>query len=242
MVYFASSDTGRIRQLNEDFCFATAKPIGCLPNLFVVCDGMGGHNAGEYASEFTIRRMLEELRSIEPIDPFDAFSRSIAAANHMVHQTSVKDIDKTGMGTTLVCATIVNKVLFVANVGDSRLYVRDDKGFRQVTRDHSYVEEMVRKGILNRSEARHHRDRNKITRAIGVFEDVQIDYFDLDVTDHMQILLCTDGLTSMLEDQEIDRLISTGGDVQVKVERLIRAANVHGGKDNITVILVDTGE
>ncbi len=239
MIYFAASDTGRVREQNEDFSFATDRPIGRLDNLFVVCDGMGGHNAGEFASEGAVRRMINTIRTSRRIDPYDILSDSIEAANREIHERSVDDPAKAGMGTTLVAATVRGKTLYVANVGDSRLYVHDRRGLLQVTKDHSYVEEMVRKGLLSPEEARFHRDRNKITRAVGVLDEVRIDFFDIEVSYGTQILLCSDGLTGMLLDEQIERILSTGVDVKSRGETLIRMANEKGGRDNITVVLVE---
>lgn len=240
MVYFAASDTGRVREQNEDFSFATDQPVGGLDNLFVVCDGMGGHNAGEYASEGAVRLMLDAVRvSTRAADPYEVLGRSIEAANREIHRRSVDDPSKAGMGTTLVAATIQSGVLYAANVGDSRLYVHDRRELSQVTRDHSYVEEMVRKGLLSPEEARYHRDRNKITRAVGVLDEVRIDFFDVEVTSGTQILLCSDGLTGMLEDGQIAGVLSSGVDVRERGETLIRMANENGGRDNITVVLVE---
>ena len=239
MNYYTASDTGRIRAQNEDFCFASDHPVGILQNLFIVCDGMGGHNAGEYASESAVRLMLQQIRTTKKAyDPYDALGQGIEAANRTIHQRSIDDPTKAGMGTTLVAATVFQQKLYAANVGDSRLYLYEGTTFRQVTRDHSYVAEMVRKGLINREEARHHRDRNKITRAVGVLDEVRVDFFDAEVAEGTQILLCTDGLTGMLHDEEIAGVLSTDNDVRHKSETLVRMANEKGGKDNITVVLI----
>ena len=239
MHYYATSDTGRIREQNEDFCFASDRPVGRLNNLFIVCDGMGGHNAGEYASEGAVSLMVREIERNNTIDPYDALGQGIEAANRAIHKRSIDDPAKAGMGTTLVAATIYSEKLYVANVGDSRLYMYGDNGLIQVTRDHSYVEEMVRKGLITRDEARVHRDRNKITRAVGVLENVRIDYFDVPIKPGMQILLCTDGLTGMLSDAQIDKVLAGTDPVQDKALTLIRMANDSGGNDNITVVLIE---
>lgn len=240
MIFYTASDTGRIRTQNEDFCYASDEKLGILNNLFVVCDGMGGHNAGEYASEGAVRMMTDAIsEAVNAFDPYDALSTGIEAANRAIHQRSVDDPSKAGMGTTLVAATIYGEDLYIANVGDSRLYIFESGSLRQITRDHSYVEEMVRKGLINREEARHHRDRNKITRAIGVLNDVRIDFFDTPVTEGMQILMCTDGLTGMMHDEEIAGVLQSPNDVRQKAETLIRMANEKGGTDNVTVILIE---
>ena len=225
--------------MNEDFCFASLKPIGGLNNLFVVCDGMGGHNAGEYASSIAVAQMLSAARKSTPGRPFEILGEGIREANEAIYQRAMREPDKAGMGTTLVAATIYGSTLYVVNVGDSRLYVQNNTDFWQVTRDHSYVAEMVRKGLLDKREARFHRDRNKITRAVGVLASVRPDYFDLELSSGMQVLLCTDGLTGMLYDEEIFDIICHPSDTQHKVNALIHQANERGGRDNITAILIE---
>ena len=239
MEYYAKSDTGRVRQMNEDFCFATDKPVGPLENLFVVCDGMGGHRAGEYASSLAVKKMITSISGMTSMDPFEVLSNGIEEANRAIYRQSVTEEDKAGMGTTVVAATFQDDTIFLDNVGDSRLYAQNDTEFWQVTRDHSYVEERVRKGILDRKEARFHRDRNKITRAVGVMKDVRIDFFDLDAIRGMRFLLCSDGLSSVLFDEEIAGIIGSGMPVRSRVEELIRQANERGGPDNITAVLIE---
>ena len=142
------------------------------------------------------------------------------------------------MGTTIVAAACLGKYLQVANVGDSRLYIVGDE-IRQITRDHSLVEEMVRMGGLGREEARNHPDKNIITRAIGARDTIEIDFFHEELKSGDIVLMCSDGLTNMLEDEEIKSILQGEGAMEEKVKRLIGAANENGGKDNITVILVD---
>ena len=142
------------------------------------------------------------------------------------------------MGTTVVAATCLGMHLQVANVGDSRLYVVNE-GIRQITRDHSLVEEMVRMGGINREAARNHPDKNIITRAIGANDTVEADFFTVELTAGDIVLLCSDGLTNMLEDQEIQEILGGYGELPEKAQRLIETANAHGGKDNIAVILIE---
>ena len=159
-------------------------------------------------------------------------------ANRRVYEKSREDENLAGMGTTVVVAVIEGRYLYVANVGDSRLYlIRDD--IRQITKDHSLVEEMVRSGKLKKEEARNHPNKNVITRAVGVEREVNIDFFDLRVRKGDKILLCSDGLSNMLEDSEICAIVKSGGDVEERARKLITAANQNGGKDNISVVLVE---
>ena len=146
--------------------------------------------------------------------------------------------DHEGMGTTLVVATVIGDTLYVANVGDSRLYVIDDS-ISQITRDHSLVEEMVRAGELEASEARSHPMKNKITRAIGGDYDIRVDFFDMKLNPDDRILMCTDGLTNMVEDEDIRMIVDGSPDVVSAVQRLIDRANANGGYDNIGIVLVE---
>ncbi len=225
--------------MNEDYCFASDAPIGALPNLFMVADGMGGHNAGEYASEFAIRLVLDEIRTHKIADPVEAMRQAIALANKALFHRAASDPAKEGMGTTFVAATIIDGKLYVANVGDSRLYVVYPGNLMQVTLDHSFVEEMVRNGIITRSEALLRKDRNKITRAVGVIEQVEPDFFEVELNKGAKVLLCTDGLTNMVDNEKILAVLNGGGDVEEKTTKLVEAANLNGGRDNISVIVVD---
>ncbi len=238
MQYFAQTDKGHVRQVNEDYFYGSSSPVGALPNLFIVCDGMGGHNAGEYASSIAAQQMLIAVSSIRSGDPFTILDRGVLEANRVIYERASEDPEKTGMGTTMVVATIVDSVLYVANVGDSRLYVHDGEKFYQVTRDHSYVAEMVRKGVIRKEEARFHRDRNKITRAVGVLQEVRTDFFDVELNKDSQVLMCTDGLTGMLYDDEIAQILSDYKEPKDKVAQLIDQANERGGRDNITAVLI----
>ena len=185
MEYFSKTDIGRKREVNQDYVFATDQPIGNIPNLLIVADGMGGHE---------------------------------------------------GMGTTLVVATVIEHTLYFANVGDSRLYVIGDE-IKQLSKDHSLVEEMVRLGGINEDEAKHHPDKNIITRAIGAKLDVEIDFFEYRIVEGDIILMCTDGLSNMVEDEDVFRIIRGSRDLPEAVQGLIDQANLNGGKDNIGIVL-----
>ena len=143
------------------------------------------------------------------------------------------------MGTTLVAATIEGNRMRVANVGDSRLYVVGSRKINQITRDHSYVEEMVRMGEIRRDQARSHPDKNIITRAVGAEENIAVDFFDVTLQPGDIVLMCSDGLTNMIEDEEIRMILQGKRDLVEKAESLVNAANNNGGKDNIAVVLID---
>lgn len=232
------TDTGRKRELNEDYIYACENPVGNLPNLFIVADGMGGHNAGDYASDFTVNTMVEEITASFEKNPSIIFQKAINVANQKLREIASKDTSKRGMGTTVVAATCMGRYLQVANVGDSRLYVVNDT-IKQITTDHSYVEEMIRRGSLQRENARSNPNKNIITRAVGAKNDIQADIYVVELKPGDLLLMCSDGLSNMLEDEEMRMIIKRQRDIVEMVEELVKAANENGGKDNISVILID---
>ncbi len=238
MKTFAITDVGQKRSINQDSVYTSELPVGNLPNLFMVADGMGGHQAGDVASRSTIEQIVAHISSDPEHNPVKILRSAIEKANEKLLHMAQSDEGLLGMGTTLVAASIVDDCLYVANVGDSRLYLINN-GITQVTKDHSLVEEMVRSGAIERSEARFHPKKNIITRAIGVKEQVMIDFFDEKLDPGDTVLLCSDGLTNMVDDEEIRILISQQTDVAGKAETLIDAANQNGGKDNITVVVIE---
>ena len=235
---FSVTDIGRKRKLNQDFVYSSDEPVGNLKNVYIVADGMGGHQAGDYASKCTVETMVREIRGCFEQIPIRILSRAIRIANDQVRRKAREDESLYGMGTTVVAATFLGRYLQVANVGDSRLYIINEE-VRQITRDHSLVEEMVRMGGLDRETARNHPDKNIITRAIGARDTIEIDFFHEELKSGDLVLMCSDGLTNMLEDEEIGRILKTPGTIEEKAERLIDAANQNGGRDNIAVILID---
>mgnify|MGYP001137831488 FL=1 len=235
---FSVTDIGRKRKLNQDFVYSSDEAVGNLKNVYIVADGMGGHQAGDYASKCTVETMVREIKGCFEQSPIRILSRAIRIANDQVRRKAREDESLYGMGTTVVAATVLGKYLQVANVGDSRLYIINEE-VRQITRDHSLVEEMVRMGGLDREAARNHPDKNIITRAIGARDTIEIDFFHEELKSGDLILMCSDGLTNMLEDEEIGRILKTPDTIEERAERLIDAANQNGGRDNIAVILID---
>lgn len=235
---YATTDIGRKRQLNQDFIYLSEVPVGNLPNVFIVADGMGGHNAGDYASRYAVETVVEEIEISFEKNPVKILGRAIERANKMIRQRAREDISYSGMGTTMVIATCIGRYLEVANVGDSRLYVVNDR-IRQITQDHSLVEEMVRMGGIDRASARNHPDKNIITRAIGARDHVEADFFNLELQAGDMVLLCSDGLTNMMDDEAIHRVLKSGRSLEDRVEELVRVANQNGGKDNISVIVIE---
>lgn len=244
MKTFSVTDVGQRRKMNQDYVFASEYPVGSLPNLFIVADGMGGHKAGDYASRFVTNTVKELIENSDETDPIHLIESAIQKSNVLLREEAVKREELWGMGTTIVVTTIIDGTAFTANVGDSRLYLIGDAGMKQITQDHSLVEEMVRLGQLTKEEARMHPDKNIITRAIGASKTVQVDFFEFDLAQGDKILMCSDGLTNMVEDPEIEAIVQNGAPIGERATQLINAANDHGGKDNIAVILVepDTNE
>ncbi len=235
---FSITDIGKKRKENQDYIYTRESTIGNLPNVFIVADGMGGHRAGDYASKVTVETMIAEIENSFEKNPVLIFRKAIEAANEQIRRKAREEAELEGMGTTVVAATCMGKYLQVANVGDSRLYIVNQE-IKQITRDHSLVEEMVRMGGIGREEARNHPDKNIITRAVGAGDTVEPDFFTVELKQGDIVLMCSDGLTNMLEDEEI-RMIMTGArDIVEKACMLVKAANDHGGKDNISVILIE---
>ena len=239
MRIYSATDVGQKRKMNQDYVFASADPVGNLPNLFVVADGMGGHNAGDYASSHAVGIVVEEIREDADFNPVKVIRHAIESANTEIITQAQKDEKLRGMGTTMVAATIVGHYAYVANVGDSRLYVAGEQ-IQQITKDHSLVQEMVRMGELNAEEARNHPDKNIITRALGAERTVDVDFFDLKLEPGNVVLMCSDGLSNMVEDDRIGEIISdTDRDLQERGQALISEANRNGGKDNIAIVLIE---
>ena len=232
-------DVGRCRDINQDYIFLSEEPMGNLPNLFLVADGMGGHRAGDLASEYTVSRVCEAVtKSMQKI-PFQILKGAFQYANQKLIEKAGESPAYTGMGTTLVAVTVQDDTAYVANVGDSRLY-KIGGTIEQITEDHSLVEEMVRMGEISKEEARNHPEKNIITRAIGVSETVEPDYFDTKLEKGECLLLCSDGLSNMLEDAQIKEILDRRTDLRSGAEELVREANRNGGKDNIAVVLIES--
>ena len=238
MKSFSITDVGMVRQVNQDYVFTTDNPIGPLSNLFVVADGMGGHQAGDYASKFTVEVLKREISQSDEEDHEKLLVSAIKVANRELIKTADSDPNLKGMGTTIVASTIQNQMMYFANVGDSRLYLIN-QGIMQLSKDHSLVEEMVRLGGIKPEEAKTHPDKNIITRAIGAKEKVQVDFYEHRLKKGDIILMCTDGLSNMVEDDEIFHIVQGGRDIVESATSLVEAAKENGGTDNIGVVLVN---
>lgn len=240
MKSYSLTDVGVVRKVNQDYVYTSDKPVGHLPNLFVVADGMGGHRAGDYASKYTVEVLERELKRSDEEDVERALIQAVKVANHELIREAGTDEHLKGMGTTIVVATIINQMMYFANVGDSRLYLIN-QGILQLTKDHSLVEEMVRLGGIKPEEAKHHPDKNIITRAIGAKEDVEVDFYEHRLKKGDIILMCTDGLSNMVEDEELFHIVQGGRDVVEAAEMLVETAKENGGTDNIGLVLIVPG-
>ena len=238
MKAFAATDVGKVREVNQDCVFSSIGPVGCLPNLFIVADGMGGHKAGDIASRLTVDSVVDKLSKVNSKDYISVITDTIIKVNKEVIDKAAESQDYAGMGTTLVVATVFDNILKVANVGDSRLYVVGED-IIQITRDHSLVEEMVINGQLDRADARVDKRKNIITRAIGGESKVEAEMFSVELKPEDKILMCSDGLSNMVDDTEILEIINREPDIEKAARMLIDAANENGGKDNISVVIVE---
>ncbi|PXV89507.1 protein phosphatase [Lachnotalea glycerini] len=238
MKTFSITDVGQKRNMNQDYVYTSENPVGNLPNLFAVADGMGGHKAGDFASKYTVQQLVKSIESNRETNPIKIIRQSIESANKELLSKACENNELMGMGTTLVVATVVKDYIYVANIGDSRLYIIDQT-IKQITKDHSLVEEMIRLGEIDREDARNHPDKNIITRAIGASEDIAVDFFEMKLELNDIILMCSDGLTNMIEDNEIFKIVKEEKTPEQKAQRLVETANQYGGKDNIAVIIIE---
>lgn len=232
---YGATDVGKRRPHNEDSFL-----IGPRDN-FVVADGMGGHAAGEIASAILVETMKKELPRSEVIMDRLGLEYVVKEANRAILRAIQENPERDGMGTTVVLLHLGEKRAVWANVGDSRLYRWRRGDFKQLSRDHSLVAEMVENGTITPEEAEHHPQRNMLLRAVGVETDVKVDTAEAPAENGDIYLLCTDGLTNMVDDDTISKVLTdeTVGD---KSQELIRLANENGGRDNITVIVVEYHE
>lgn len=237
---YGLTDIGKRRELNEDsfkICgFEDGKPQG----VCVLADGMGGHNAGEIASGAAVDIISNELKECLDEEDDKKITLNIAGAidfaNAHIYERSLKNKEQAGMGTTVVVAYVKDSQLRVANIGDSCAYVISDSEICKITVDHSVVEEMVQRGTITREEARRHPDKNIITRAVGTEEYVDADFFDYKVSPGDTVILCSDGLTETVRDEDILDIVKKSENTDEAVKTLVDEANKNGGVDNITVV------
>ena len=251
LVIHGLSDVGLIRDHNED-------KIGWDHNLGLVllADGMGGHNAGEVASEMAVKCITDSLRNAlipqtdEEIDYMEIVNQAVKYANDQIIKVASENPECAGMGTTVVLTLFHNDSVVLAHVGDSRIYCYREQELKPVTSDHSLVQEMLDNGFLNEEEALKSANRNLITRALGISEAVDVDVIERDTCEQDVYLLCSDGLTDLVTDSEIAEILSqhlngdevTSTELEAIVTSLVSSANERGGKDNISIVLVTKQE
>lgn len=240
MESFAITDIGSRREVNQDYVYCNDDAVGLLPNLYIVADGMGGHKAGDFASRFCVNEFEKELKEQKARTVIGSMEGAIRQVNERLLKEAAAEPEYEGMGTTFVAACISEGSLFVLNIGDSRLYILNEIGtIRQITQDHSLVEEKVQRGEIDRKDAKNHPEKNVITRALGATIQAVPDFFEVELEPGDYVLLCSDGLTNMVEDATIKEVVlNQEPSLQEKAEKLINLANENGGRDNISLVLV----
>ena len=236
----SNTDKGKVREENQDR--VETRFLGDNMSVAIVCDGMGGAASGAVASQLAVdtiaHRVVDSFRpDMKPNSIRNLLLTSVHAANTVVYEKSREDIDKNGMGTTCVAALVVNKCIYVVNVGDSRAYILTDSGIKQITTDHTYVEMLRQSGQITDEEAKNHHMKNVITKAVGVEPDVEVDYFELEEWGNFSIVLCSDGLSNYCSDDFIYETVF-GKNLDEAIKTLINYANESGGRDNITAAII----
>lgn len=240
MNFFAKSDKGQIRKINQDSCgsYTASNQLG----FFIVADGMGGHNAGEVASKIATDMFIEKAKDSNDIqtkeNAEDFIKEIFKKANDVILYKAAADPSQNGMGTTAVAAIVLKEKIIIGNLGDSRAYIISNDNITQITEDHSYVEQLLKSGSIKAEEAKVHPKRNEITRALGIPFYIQPDIFDYDYKAGDILLLCSDGLDKMIEDSVILDIVKEENEAEIMCQKLIDAANSAGGLDNVTVLAV----
>lgn len=226
------SDKGKVRKLNEDYAgFLEEKDF----KVYIVADGMGGHNAGEVASKLAVDSVIDYIKSKESLD--GALKDSVIYANKRIYELSREEKTYGGMGTTLTACLIRKNVIEIANVGDSCCFGIRDNEIVKLTKDHSLVQELIDLGSITEEEGRNHPKKNIITRALGTDKNVDVDIFTIEVNKYKNFLICSDGLTNEVSKEDALNIVTNSNDLNQASENLISLANERGGRDNITVLL-----
>ncbi|NMB33851.1 MAG: Stp1/IreP family PP2C-type Ser/Thr phosphatase [Clostridium sp.] len=242
MKYAAKSDKGKVRETNED-SYKIIMNHPNIPNTFIIADGMGGHSSGELASSMAVEFAEEYILKNPDIfsqeeDVLSGIDVLVKEANNAIFSRGLESQSDFGMGTTFIVVIMLKKNIYIGHVGDSRVYLIRDNTIQKLTTDHSYIEELLKNGSLTREEAENHPKRNIITRALGCEKKVLADLISFEIRDGDTLILCTDGLTNMLTDEEILDTITKEADPESSCDKLIHWANERGGVDNVTVIVI----
>lgn len=236
--HFSATDQGQLRSQNEDAFGSSQSPLG---HVFALCDGMGGHVAGEEASRLAIEHSLAAMKNITDQSPENALKQAIEQANRAIVKHAAQKPQLRGMGTTIVLVLIAREQLFYAHVGDSRLYVFTKDELFQLTKDHTQVQQLLDMQVLSHAQAREHPRRHVLTQAVGTESHIDVSVCQRPVkAEHNDIfLLCSDGLTDMVAETEIETVLRENTHISAKGEKLVRLANEYGGNDNITLTLIE---
>ena len=236
------TDIGCVRRTNQDYIFYSLTPVGGFPNLFIVADGMGGHQAGDFASRYAVENVLDYIRRAKPDSLIRVADRAIRHANKKVFEKAHSDEALRGMGTTIVVAYIEDDQLFVANVGDSRVYLYRNGELVQLTEDHTYVNTLLNAGIISQEQAAVDERKNVITKALGAEDTVEPDFFQLEIVKDDILILCTDGLYDEVDERSMKTILEKDISMSDVCAEMVDAANKNGGHDNITVISIKVTE
>lgn len=236
------TDAGLVRPLNEDSFLIHGFENGASKGFCILADGMGGHNAGEVASSMATEIIAKEL-SLSDMEGNEEdivanITASLDYANNEIYQKSVSNYETAGMGTTAVVIYLNGSTAYIANIGDSRAYLVEAVGITQLTTDHSVVQKLLESGSITPQEARNHPEKNIITKALGTEPSEDYDIYEFTVREGDKILLCSDGLTDMIEDHQINEILTQNLSPGEAASALVSAAKENGGKDNITVVLI----
>ncbi|HEY5575263.1 MAG TPA: Stp1/IreP family PP2C-type Ser/Thr phosphatase [Clostridiaceae bacterium] len=228
------TDVGNFRKVNEDYIdYYTDE----TKRIYVIADGMGGHNAGEIASKLAVENTISYINSLPRLDDLeDSIKKAVGDSNHKIYELSKSKADLNGMGTTLTACLIKGNDMVIAHVGDSRCYIIKDKAISQVTKDHSLVQQLLDEGSITESEADNHPNRNIITRALGTSNIVDVDVIKMDIKGIDKIILCTDGLSNLINEQELYDFVMNNDDCCAE---LVELSKSRGTKDNISVIVFE---
>lgn len=243
MESFYLTDTGIVRDHNEDSVIILSNDEGSV--LMAVADGMGGHRAGEVASSIAIsslsKRFSETFFKMNKASAVEWIKESVNEINGLIFKHTEENPDSKGMGTTLVLSIITNDYILFGNIGDSSGFVMKDDKIHKVTKDHTLVNLLLDAGELTLEEARNHPKKNILMNALGINDPIEIDIFDCNL-DVDEILLCSDGLTTMITSEQIEKVLNGEGTLEDKVIKLIKKANNRGGNDNISVAYLVKGK
>ena len=237
MKSYGKTHVGMQRSINQDYIYYTDDIVGNLKNLYIVADGMGGHRAGDKASSFAVNRFVELAKENENEDSFFIMKEVLTQVNRELIELAASEEEFHGMGTTFVAATVDEEEICVVNIGDSRLYLYSDN-LRQITLDHSLVEELLRAGQIEKSRAKNHPQKNIITKALGASLSMEPDFFKVEWKIGDKVLLCSDGLSNMVDDDEIEEILAADSDEGKIVTQLVDQANYYGGLDNIATVII----